>query len=342
MLISPTPEALHPAPKAPETEELPRDIRLRWQAMVSLLRTLLDVPVAFVYCGSGPEADTVVISRDDSAPWPHDGAAARDMGINVAASGRPLVVEGIPSAHGHRKSPAASHGFAACLAEPLRRPDGGTYGALCVMDTAANSFAHRALVTEFRHTMETHLALMETRQALADEEQKADALAEQLARETHTDPLTGLLHRCTFADRFHQEIARHKRAHHPLSLILCNLDHFRQYNTAMGRTRGDTLLVTLAGLFKGRLRAHDLVWRWGGDEFLLLLPDTPLMGAVEVVESIRHIVEATTENEPDPRVTLSAGATNLAPEETQDACLNRCNSLLKAAKAKGRNCVILG
>jgi len=317
VLNSQTTEHTLPATRPPEEGELTPDIRESWQRMLSLLRSLLDVPVAFVMrpCANGMEA--VVMSRDDSAPpWTEEA---------------PALAQGL-----------GTHGAGACLAEPICHADGQVFGTLCIMDTKPNPFTHRALLTEFRHTMEAHLALRKTRLALAEETKRAEALSSQLAREALTDPLTGLLHRCTFSDRFHQEIARHKRAHHPLSLILCNLDHFRPYNAAMGRARGDALLVTLAGLLKARLRTHDLVWRWGGDEFLLLLPDTPLMGAVEVVESIRHIVEATTENEPDPRVTLSAGATNLAPEEPQDTCLDRCNNLLKAAKAKGRNCVILG
>ncbi|VVS93083.1 GGDEF domain-containing protein [Desulfoluna spongiiphila] len=309
--------ARHTDTRPPETDELPPDIQEAWQRILSLLRSLLEVPVVLVMrpCANG--AETVMVSRDDAAPpWTEEASAmAQGMG-----------------------TPKES----AFLAEPICHADGRVFGTLCAMDTKPNPFSHRALLTEFRHTMESHLALMETRRNLEKETERAEALSSQLAREALTDPLTGLLHRCTFADRFHQEIARHKRAHHPLSLILCNLDHFRPYNATMGRARGDALLVTLAGLLKARLRTHDLVWRWGGDEFLLLLPDTPLMGAVEVVESIRHIVEATTANEPDPRITLSAGATNLAPEETQDTCLDRCNSLLKAAKAKGRNCVIIG
>lgn len=335
MLPSPTTEQAEDNALPPTPESLPDGLGTPWQKMVSLLRTTMGVPVALLLSAPAPAMTVLVSSKNDplETQSPDPSAAlslAEEAGRKMAISRTGLLV-------------TEPHKGIACLAEPIAHPDGRLFGTLCVVAPASHPLAHRELLTEFGHTMEGHLALAETRRALAREQKKTTALAERLAREAATDPLTGLLNRHTFGDRFHQEVARHKRARHPLSLILCGLDRFREFNDANGQAEGDALLVTLARLFKERLRSHDLIWRWGGDTFFMLLPDTPLMGAVEVVESVRHLVEAETHGAPpEARVTLSAGVTNHALPESEEECLTRCNHLLEAAKQKGRNCVILG
>ncbi|WP_300669512.1 sensor domain-containing diguanylate cyclase [Desulfoluna sp.] len=342
MLSSPAAENETPETLPPERDGLPHDIHIPWQRMVSLLRTLLEAPVVLIVRADGPETEAVVIDRDKACPWPSNETAALSLAEafseKVMATRARLIVKDAskkPEETGHPR-------LKACLGEPLLHADGRVFGALCALDTAPNPFVHQALLTEFRHAMETHLTLMETRDALVRETALRSDLTEQWTREAITDAVTGLPNPNTFPERFHQEIARHTRADHPLSLILCGLDHFQKYNDTRGQAAGDALLASLAELFTARLRTHDLIWRWSGDQFFLLLPDTPLMGAVEVVEAVRHIVEEKTRDHTPPQVTLSAGATSYTPPETEETCLTRCNTLLNAAKKKGRNCVILG
>ncbi|BCS98257.1 hypothetical protein DSLASN_38890 [Desulfoluna limicola] len=337
MLCSPTPE-IHKEETLPPTESgLPDELQTPWQRIVSLLRTTMNVPMALVMCHQTPGMQLLVMSQEESIPLALPGYFSDKM----KSSGDRFLVEDARNDPGWAEHPPADSDVIACLGEPIRHSDGSLFGTLCVVDQKPNTFPGHSLLTEFRHTMEAHLDLMATRRALTLEAEKSAALSHKLAREATTDPLTGLLNRHNFEERFFQEIARHKRAEHPLSIIICDLDRFKELNDTKGRSAGDELLVTLATLFKDRLRAHDLIWRWGGDEFLLLLPDTPLMGAVEVVESVRHLVEEKAQLE-TTRVTLSAGVTNFNPNESQDDCLARCNRLLEAAKEKGRNCVILG
>jgi len=337
VLCSPTVEKETEETLPSKESGLPDELQTPWQRMVSLLRMTMDVPMALVMHHQNADMDVLVASQEGSPPL----ALPEYLSDKMRTSGARLLVEDARNEPEWSRHAAMAPGVIACLGEPIRHADGRLFGTLCVMDQKPNAFPHHDLLTEFRCTMEAHLDLMATRRALTLEAEKNEALSQQLAREATTDPLTGLLNRNSFEERFFQEIARHKRAEHPLSIIICDLDRFKELNDTKGRSAGDELLVTLATLFKERLRAHDLIWRWGGDEFLLLLPDTPLMGAVEVVESVRHLVEEKAQLE-TTRVTLSAGVTNFNPNESQDDCLARCNRLLEAAKEKGRNCVILG
>lgn len=346
MLCSPTAERYEEETPPPDLGGLPDDILIPWQRMLSLLRTIMEVPVALVLRAHPLDMKVLAMSQDESAPVSPDQWAPLTLtgcfSEKVMTTRARLLVEDTRNESEWTGTPSMGHGIA-YLGEPIFSSDGSVFGTLCVLDQKPNSFPHQALLTEFRHTMESHLRLIESRRALAHETEKTTSLTQRLTREAAIDPLTGLLHRRTFDERFHQEIARHKRAKHPLSIIICDLDRFREFNDTKGRAAGDELLMTLARLFKERLRTHDLIWRWGGDEFLLLLPDTPLMGAVEVVESVRCLVEEKAQQKTAPnRVTLSAGVTNFDPTESQDNCLTRCNQLLETAKEKGRNCVILG
>ena len=301
-----------------------------WQRMVSLLRTVMGAPVALLLKDTTVGPKVAVISPQSAQGFTPD-TSTRINSASALSSSEPHG----PKQHQVSDQPGFP-GPAKILGEPLFNPDGSLYGTLCLLDQTPDPFPNPELLSEFARTMETHLCLAETRQALTRESKKR-------VEEAATDPLTGLLNRHSFPQRFHEEVARHKRAKRPLSIIICDLDRFKELNDTQGRAAGDTLLVDLATRFKGRLRAHDLIWRWGGDAFLLLLPETPIMGAVEVVESMRRLVEEKVQpKETKHRITLSAGVTNFNSSESGDACLNRCNKLLKAAKEKGRNCVILG
>lgn len=160
-----------------------------------------------------------------------------------------------------------------------------------------------------------------------------DALVEQ----ANTDPLTGAFNR-RFLDACVAELIE-RRARHgaPASLLLIDLDHFKRINDRFGHHRGDEVLRALVRVVTGRKRRFDRLFRYGGEEFVLLLTDATQLDAVVVAEQLRALMQdAHTLDEP---VTVSIGVAELGSKQTQDEWLRAADAALYAAKDAGRNCV---
>jgi diguanylate cyclase (GGDEF)-like protein len=159
---------------------------------------------------------------------------------------------------------------------------------------------------------------------------------EKLARIDH---LTGLLNRHAADESFAREVARARRTGQPLSIVLSDIDHFKRVNDTFGHGVGDQVLREVSRTLAARCRVTDVAIRWGGEELLVLLPNTPLAGAAVLAEGIRSAVEAIAR--PDlPRVTVSCGVAQLEREDSRlDNTVERADARLYEAKASGRNAV---
>ena len=170
---------------------------------------------------------------------------------------------------------------------------------------------------------------------------RAEEAAQRLAV---TDPLTGTFNRRTFLELAEKEIARSRRAGTALSLVLLDLDHFKRINDQHGHVVGDGVLIRFAKIVQGCLRGEDLLVRYGGEEFCVLLPDVALDGAVALAERIRRSLERTRfgESSNPLRVTVSAGVARLGREDSDDIAhlLKRADEAMYGAKAAGRNQVM--
>ncbi|WP_369413198.1 sensor domain-containing diguanylate cyclase [Pseudomaricurvus albidus] len=154
-----------------------------------------------------------------------------------------------------------------------------------------------------------------------------------------TDKLTGLVSRQVM-DRLYQQVARTSKRHHlPLSLIMADIDHFKRVNDTYGHPVGDRVIRSVAILMKELTREADVLCRWGGEEFLILLPDCNLKQSARVAEHIRQMLEDQTINVDgqDVSVTLSLGVAELKENETQDSLIARADEALFKAKNQGRN-----
>jgi diguanylate cyclase (GGDEF)-like protein len=179
---------------------------------------------------------------------------------------------------------------------------------------------------------------------LQDELKEANRKLERLAT---SDPLTDLPNRRTFDEQFFLAVERSRRSGEALSVMMIDLDRFKRINDTYGHQVGDDALRALGRLVSGRRRVTDLVGRYGGEEFVWVLPGAPAAAAVEVGEWLRRAVEElAVESESGPvRFTVSAGITTYDP--TTDgpigatAILETADEALREAKAQGRNRVVL-
>jgi diguanylate cyclase len=153
------------------------------------------------------------------------------------------------------------------------------------------------------------------------------------------DELTGSFNRRCIMRMLDDEIARAHRSKTPCSIALIDLDWFKRINDAYGHPTGDEVLRAFAITMFANIRSIDRFGRYGGEEFLLVLPDTPADGAAHILDRLRAIIADLDWSafSPGMQVTISAGVATLNPNETQDTFLARADNALYAAKARGRN-----
>jgi len=153
------------------------------------------------------------------------------------------------------------------------------------------------------------------------------------------DELTGSFNRRCIMRMLDDEIARAHRSQTPCSIALIDLDWFKRINDSYGHPTGDEVLRTFAITVFANIRNFDRFGRYGGEEFLLVLPDTLGDSAANILDRLRAIIAGLDWSafSPDMRVTISAGVATLRPDETEDSLLARADNALYAAKARGRN-----
>jgi diguanylate cyclase (GGDEF)-like protein len=153
------------------------------------------------------------------------------------------------------------------------------------------------------------------------------------------DPLTGTGNRIAMQQSLAREIDVSRRTKQPLSVLMLDVDHFKRVNDEYGHHTGDEVLRTIAQAVKGQLRNIDRVFRYGGEEFVVLLTDTDTEAAVQIGERLRSAVLGLAYPHPAPSLTMSIslGCSTLLPTETADSLLQRADSALYVAKREGRN-----
>ncbi|MBI5585726.1 MAG: diguanylate cyclase [Deltaproteobacteria bacterium] len=174
---------------------------------------------------------------------------------------------------------------------------------------------------------------------LREEITRRQKTEEALARVARSDPLTGLMNRRAMMYWFQYQLKHYQRNRIPFAVLLCDIDHFKQVNDTYGHAVGDLVLRDMAEFLKESLRSQDLLARWGGEEFLILLPDTDEAGGAVVAEKIRSRIEKELfrDGSREFRLSLSFGVAAYQPEQSADDCIKAADAAMYRAKNSGRN-----
>ena len=165
---------------------------------------------------------------------------------------------------------------------------------------------------------------------------RAQALHGEVTRLSQQDSLTGLFNRRKMTELLESEIQRATRYGKVFSIILLDIDHFKSVNDQLGHQAGDEVLTTIANEIRSRARATDLVGRWGGEEFLIISPETTIDGAAALAETIRCQLDAIKLDGIGTR-TASFGVTDFTAGDNGATLVSRADAALYRAKKGGRN-----
>jgi diguanylate cyclase (GGDEF)-like protein/PAS domain S-box-containing protein len=336
------------------------DARRRAEASESRLRVLQDASSAFVECDDVEAvADALVASaRDAFAATAASVMLLRDSGEMYVAAGIHPLLAFLPKNTLERGSEAIrtddmfvlstideAEAFSSEVAESMRR---ARIESITATPLRSESGLFGVLHCSFGRTREFDAAYRQLNQALARQASQVIArrrLESQLAREALHDQLTGLANRTLLRERMDESIAGARRSGVPLAVLFVDLDGFKAVNDHLGHVIGDAALRAVAGRLRDHVRATDVVGRFGGDEFVVVCPDTDEDAAMNVAERIRASIAAPIDAVPAQyRVTASIGIALWEPGETDvvaDALFRTADEAMYRCKNAGKDCVTL-
>ena len=175
-------------------------------------------------------------------------------------------------------------------------------------------------------------------------ERRSNVLRRRAETRARRDGLTGAMNRASFTSHARREISKQRKKQSNVSLLFIDADHFKRINDTYGHQTGDRVLKRIIRITRRCLRDGDTVARWGGEEFVALLPATDMDGALLIAEKIRHRIEVENfdESASGLRVTVSIGCVEMSSNEGLDALVARADQALYMAKDQGRNQTVAG
>ena len=205
------------------------------------------------------------------------------------------------------------------------KKNGGFYWVRAVISPLADETGKTTGYVAVRQDVTLQKELEETLEQLTE-----------MTRRSHTDALTGLSNRSRLNELLLLEMDRTERYGGNLCVVLMDVDHFKAINDTYGHLAGDGVLKALSNLLKNKTRKNDLAGRWGGEEFMIVLINTPLESALSKMEVIRRLIEHHDFDEV-PRVTASFGVSRFQKGDTLESLVGRADVALYYAKEQGRN-----
>lgn len=228
----------------------------------------------------------------------------------------------------------------------LETSDGYPLGTFCVLDYKPRQLTQEQidLLSTLARQVMMQLELMHANILQAEMLEELEKARDALAKQAATDELTGLANRRAFDERLNQHIALVQRGAPPASLMMADLDFFKRINDQFGHYVGDEALRNFADLCREVFRATDVIGRWGGEEFVFLLPNTELDEAEKIAQRLHtQLAQNPLADAEEPvYVSASVGIVALDAQRSAAANLQLLDDTLYSAKAQGRSRTVLG
>ena len=309
--------------------------------IILLKHTLADYGLTFLEARSGEKALSLLersvpdlILLDVNLPGLNGFDTCREIKSRASTQDTPIIF-----ITGRDNADDLVRGFYAGGADYIRKPINREE----VIARVRTQLHLRALFQEKEKMITELLSYQEKQERLIEE---LLGLRTELENLSKTDPLTKLLNRRGMIDMLEKESSRTDRSKSEMSfsLIIADIDGFKGINDTFGHEAGDNVLVEIAKTLTSNLRRYDSVCRWGGEEFLFLLPDTNLEEGRLVAQKLRERVGAISVlyQEQEISVSMSLGVSQFSGgDEDLNACINRADKALYQAKRRGRNQVVV-
>ncbi len=303
--------------------EIPENLLKSWQIIVDLITQIAGARAGLIMRAYDGQIEVMFAGGPNNPYKVGEKETLANSGLyceKVMKENEKLLVPNALKSNEWKNNPDIRRGLLSYLGFPIRMPDNTPFGTICILDDKENKFstAIEILIGEMRDLIEAHLKLL---------------------FQNSCDQLTGLFNRVFFNQKAEEEMKRAERCRRPVSLLMLDLDHFKQVNDAFGHLKGDEVLKNAAHAIVSFLRGVDIVARYGGEEFLVLLPDTPIGKALDAAERIRAMVENSSLL-PYGTLTVSIGAAEYRSGETFDEWFSRADAAVYQAKNIGRNQVV--
>ena len=220
------------------------------------------------------------------------------------------------------------------------KKDGGQYivdtHVIPILDVDGDVTEYIAIRHDITELEETKQQLRNINKAMKSKVDELYSMTHTLEEKANKDTLTGIQNRDSFEETFSHEIAHAHKNARPLSLMLFDIDNFKEVNDNYGHQAGDNILIELTSLVAQNIKTSDIFARWGGEEFVILLPNTFLAEAYSFAQKLREMIEQHSFNYKE-RITASFGVAELDSEDDKATLFLKADKALYSAKANGRN-----
>lgn len=266
---------------AQDKPEIIRVVTEKWQKIISLISQVIGVPSGLIMRITKENMEVFLKSENNDNPYPDGGSDVLGHGLyceTVIGTGRELLVPNALNDPIWVDNPDVKLGMISYYGLPIQWPDKEFFGTICVLDNKTNPYneTFKELMHEFKLSMEKDLELLVNQEMLKN-------LSER-------DSLTSIFNRRKTAETLTLEHDRSMRYKTPLAIALIDLDKFKQVNDKYGHDVGDKVLKAFSDAVSARIRNVDIFGRWGGDEFLLICPNTDSAGATRLLRDIYDLV----------------------------------------------------